>query len=1038
LDSPSVGRGYINEPGRTAEVFIDPPAWHRNTRPDATRKLYKTGDLVRYNAEARSIRYVGRKDNQVKLNGQRIELGEVETQIRRLFDGISNVVVELVTLADKPDLQMLMALILAGPQSKIEREILAESKRLTHGDNLRDSGEQWILEPNKVFQAQVQLVRRKLQDVIPGYMVPVVMLPLRSMPFMVSGKTDRERLRSLASRMTWKELEAYMHASTSFDKKDPSTPTERVIQRLWAGVLQIPSGNIGRDDSFLDVGGDSLAAIKLAGAARREGLILTVGHIYGHQTLSEMAEAVSMCGPDVTAASIAPFSLLSGPDDRAAMVKLAVRQCRLRDAEEIEDIYPCTPLQAGLISLTAKRPGAYTVALEYELPGFVDIQGFQSAWAEVVEANPILRTRILQARNGLMYQVVVRAGLLWESSHDQVSDKTEPQDWKMGHPLVRLYISQQVSPTEPLRFILVLHHAVTDGWAITKILEQVDAAYRGKSIQRRQFNDFIEYISRTSHKNNAFWNKSFKDLNAAVFPAVPSLDYVANPTIKKTCVIETAPAAGIFTISNKMKLAWAILLSLYTKSLDVVFGTIVNGRAAALLKIEELTGPTIATIPVRLLLDPDSTIAESLGQVQENFIATIPFEQTGLQNITRAGPEAAAACQFQSLLVVQPEKESLPIMFSKFKDLSELSAFTTYAITLNCQPSYGCVEVEATFDPGVVDEVQLGQMLHQVKHLFEQITPSQRKLRIRDINAVGSHDWSHKVDYKLLRALAAENSKHGTGALTPAKARRKPATDVQRLLHKLFAEVVNIPAVELSADDNFFRMGGDSIVAMNLVTRGREQGLLFTVADIFECPTVISLAEKAQTHAGDPELQIRPFSLIGDGPDLIEIVECALDQCRVERDEIVDIYPTTPLQEGLVALATKNPGTYIARFEYLLPRDIDLKRFQKAWSAVYTANSILRTRIIQSAKYGTLQVVLGKPLQWEIYSSLEEERSCSDSRLMSLGTPLMHMALIPSPEKSNHRFIWTIHHALYDGKDNRAGLFSCRISRHSFSNRVIK
>jgi aryl carrier-like protein len=294
------------------------------------------------------------------------------------------------------------------------------------------------------------------------------------------------------------------------------------------------------------------------------------------------------------------------------------------------------------------------------------------------------------------------------------------------------------------------------------------------------------------------------------------------------------------------------------------------------------------------------------------------------------------------------------------------------------------------------------------------------------------------VDYKLLRALAAENSKHGTGALTPAKARRKPATDVQRLLHKLFAEVVNIPAVELSADDNFFRMGGDSIVAMNLVTRGREQGLLFTVADIFECPTVISLAEKAQTHAGDPELQIRPFSLIGDGPDLIEIVECALDQCRVERDEIVDIYPTTPLQEGLVALATKNPGTYIARFEYLLPRDIDLKRFQKAWSAVYTANSILRTRIIQSAKYGTLQVVLGKPLQWEIYSSLEEERSCSDSRLMSLGTPLMHMALIPSPEKSNHRFIWTIHHALYDGKDNRAGLFSCRISRHSFSNRVIK
>ncbi len=106
---------------------------------------------------------------------------------------------------------------------------------------------------------------------------------------------------------------------------------------------------------------------------------------------------------------------------------------------------------------------------------------------------------------------------------------------------------------------------------------------------------------------------------------------------------------------------------------------------------------------------------------------------------------------------------------------------------------------------------------------------------------------------------------------------------------------------------------------------------------------------------------------------------------------------------------------YTARFEYMLPREIDLKRFQKAWVAVCMANSILRTRIFQTTNRGAHQVVLKKPSQWEIYSSHEEERSHTEARVMSIGGPLMHMALVLSPKKGQCRFIWTVHHALYDG-----------------------
>ena len=80
LEGPTVGRGYIGEPEKTAAVFIDRPSWLEafNDRPS---RLYKTGDLVKYNADG-TLHFIGRKDNQVKIRGQRLELGEVEFHIR--------------------------------------------------------------------------------------------------------------------------------------------------------------------------------------------------------------------------------------------------------------------------------------------------------------------------------------------------------------------------------------------------------------------------------------------------------------------------------------------------------------------------------------------------------------------------------------------------------------------------------------------------------------------------------------------------------------------------------------------------------------------------------------------------------------------------------------------------------------------------------------------------------------------------------------------------------------------------------------------
>ncbi|TAQ84797.1 hypothetical protein B7494_g6879 [Chlorociboria aeruginascens] len=1519
LDGPPVGRGYIYDAERTAEVFIDPPIWHRKLRPAGSSRLYRTGDLVTYDRKDGSIRYIGRKDSQLKFHGQRLEPGEVEHHIQRSFTGVLSIVVDLVRLADKADLQILVAFILPETKPKIDQE------------SDRSAGEQWLLAPSKQFQDQAQMTQRKLQDSIPKHMVPTVFLPLQSMPLMASGKVDRRRLRSLAGTLTRQAIKNYIGDSSSLSKQEPSTPIERTVQRLWAKVLQVSCSEIGLDDSFFSLGGDSVTAMRLAGAARREGLELEVGHIYDNKSLREMAAAVQFQEDTEDADTIAPWSLLPEPIDRASMIKFVIRQCQLREESNIEDVYPCTPMQEGLMSLTAKTPGAYTLAYEYKLPLDFDIKRFQEAWDMVADANPILRTRIVQATNGVMYQVVVHERIPWEFRGSQDSNAMDRiHDWKLGQRLVRLLINQPLSDVGKCHFTLLIHHALSDGWAIPLLLEQVDAAYNGANLLLRPFNLFIDYILRTRSEQEAFWKSQFTELNTAIFPPLPSPDYIPNPTVRRKCAIslDSSPH-DVFTTPNKLILAWGILVSLYTESSDVIFGMIVSGRGAPVLGIEEMTGPTIAAIPTRLRINAESTIVEALRKVQEHSLESIPFEQAGLQHINRMGTDATAACRFQSLLGIQPEQGTPPSMFSDWQDLSELSAFSTYAITLICRPSYRSVEVEATFDPEVVNEIQLGRMLNQLQHIFQQMTLFKKDLRLQDMDTMSDNDWSEltrwnhdlpepvhsfahelvqkrcqiqpnelavcawdgnftyseldqlswdlavylvdlgvgpevfiplcfeksrwttvailgvikaggafvlldpsdpvqrlreicqdvnapflissvqntilasslvsrpislgnhqkpwaqqrtvssqpltavtprnslyvlfksestgrpqgaiishtswctsaqancdalflepssrvlqfspygssisiadhlltlaaggcicvppeqdrqgsivqaisnfkanwacltpsvartidpknvpslkklafygeaiapediikwspcthllnlygtvecailttlnrdvrdakepnnigyptsavcwvvnqdnklspigtvgdllvespivgdgylnntiqssssfipikeyppwlsrfrpgkatrlyrtgdlvqytengslrflgrkdtetkfrgqrvefgeleyhlrqcfpgakyavaevvistmeerqsmlaafillekhvirisdeqfkantaktveklelllpthmiptvflpldslplsssgKLNRLLLRSLAAEfssdqNSEYGT----PSKSRRIPTTNKECLLQKMFAEALKIPAAEIGADDHFIRLGGDSIIAMNMVARGREYGLDFTVADIFNHPTICALAEKAQQYTSSKEQDILPFALLGDGTKRYKVIESAMNQCQIERNEIEDIYPCVSLQEGLMALTAKKPGMYTARLEYQLPRNLDVNHFQKAWDTVLIENAILRTRIIESGEDGIFQVVLQQPPIWETFSSVEEQKSCSITRVMSLGSQLVYVALILPPEdQENNQFILTIHHSLYDG-----------------------
>ncbi|PLB45141.1 acetyl-CoA synthetase-like protein [Aspergillus steynii IBT 23096] len=274
IEGPIVGHGYLNDPVKSAAAFIKPPTWLRSFRgSDATEDcLYKTGDLVRYTADG-SLQFIGRRDTQVKIRGQRIELGEIEHYTRQCFPGAQDVVAEVVTPTEVGRPPMLVAFL------------RVDAKDVRHLDDD-------LSPPTDAFRAGVLTAEVRLYEAVPAYMVPAVFLPLVAVPLTTTGKTDRRRLRDRAAALSRAEIESYRVAASA--RRMPATTGAWTLRLLWGQVLKMPPDTISADDSFFRLGGDSVTAMLLVGAARKAGLALYVTDVFQCPRLFEMSNRLDL------------------------------------------------------------------------------------------------------------------------------------------------------------------------------------------------------------------------------------------------------------------------------------------------------------------------------------------------------------------------------------------------------------------------------------------------------------------------------------------------------------------------------------------------------------------------------------------------------------------------------------------------------------------------------------------------------------------------------------------------------------------------
>ncbi|PHH92579.1 hypothetical protein CDD83_6741 [Cordyceps sp. RAO-2017] len=190
-----------------------------------------------------------------------------------------------------------------------------------------------------------------------------------------------------------------------------------------------------------------------------------------------------------------------------------------------------------------------------------------------------------------------------------------------------------------------------------------------------------------------------------------------------------------------IQLSWAVTLSHYTDSQDVVFGLTSNGRAAPLDEIAEVTGPTIATVPVRVSLGSDKTISASLSEMQQQTIAMIPFLHHGLHRIRKLGADAAWACDFQTHLVIQPPDVTRldlgNLAMQEEEDMKGYESFSSYALVVifNMLSGSNGLDVWVNYDSNVLEEAEARRMLEQFGAVLRQVH-DRPQFEIRDIDII--------------------------------------------------------------------------------------------------------------------------------------------------------------------------------------------------------------------------------------------------------------------------------------------------------------
>ncbi|HVY25575.1 MAG TPA: amino acid adenylation domain-containing protein [Polyangiaceae bacterium] len=600
-----VSLGYFNRPELTADRFVPDPF-------DAAGALmYRTGDLGRWLSSG-DLECLGRNDNQVKLRGFRIELGEIEDALSR-------------------------------------HEAIAEAAVILREDRPGDARLVGYVVPRGAVTPAPAELRAHLQRTLPDYMTPAIYVSLPRMPLTPSGKVDR---RALPAPEGGAE-------SSGADFVPPRTPTEQLLAELWATALNV--ARVSVNDDFFALGGHSLLASQILARLRADhGIELSFRRFFEAPSVARLAALID--GAPAAPRSTPALAIVRRPAGTQAPLSLGQERLWL-----LEEMHPAQRLVHNL-------PAAW------RLNGPIDPALLQAALDRIAVRHETLRSTVELRGNQAVQHVADRVSLPIEQIdlRELPSERREPAMFEQIRELTSRQFDLTSLPLfrsalfrlgdEQYVYFTVRHNIIWDGWSFDIFLAELCATYaalqQGSEPSVKElpvsYGDYAiwqrEWVkSGELARQIQFWQERLAgpipDLSLPFDRPRPAQTQHAGANTALAISRSDADALNAVaqragtTLFNVLFAAYAIVLQRYSGQDEVVVGTPV--RARNLPEVENLIGPFINAIVLRVKLSPRESFLDYLARVKELTLDSFSNQDMPLELLGSRPPLVRAFFSFQ-------------------------------------------------------------------------------------------------------------------------------------------------------------------------------------------------------------------------------------------------------------------------------------------------------------------------------------------------------------------------------------------------------
>lgn len=842
LGGAQLARGYRARPVLTAERFVADPF-------GSGGRLYRTGDLVRRNARG-ELEFVGRADEQVKVRGYRIELGEIEAVI-----GADPRVGHCVaTVVDDPQVGPLLAayVVPAGGTREIDLDEL----------------------------------RARAQEALPAYMVPTAFAVIPEIPLTTSGKLDKRALPT-------------PDALTERAFRLPVTPTERRMCAIYSHLFG--KERVGLDDSFFELGGHSLLAARLVAQIRAQfGIDLTVRAVFDRPTPAGLAEQLVTYFREEFEIELDELDLdesdemEAAPQDGRPDLVAAERPERLPlSSSQLSMWFECQ--MEGVTDI-----GNMWLALRFDGP--LQTPALIAALNDVVARHEALRTNIA-IHEGAPYQIVhpsrELAVPILRSSPEGLSDTLA----ELRHHIFGLETESLIRPAiielsaQEHVLALVVHHIVVDHASFTVIVDDLIAAYRARlegqapqwDPQPVQYADYVlwqrDAFAPDSEFGQAevnFWRQQLAgvptEIAVAHDRARPQIlgkrgevaKFVMEPE-RRQALTRMAEQRGV-TEFMVYQAALAVVLHRLGGGTDIVIGSPVAARVHP--HVAKLVGLFANMVALRNDLSGDPSLRSVLERSRDATLNAHAHQELPIEKLVEAvNPVRSLSWNplFQTMVnfrgadwgtaardvTVSGETTVVPLPMEVDVSYLDLN------FALNVTPSGG-LDVSVVANADLYDHETTRMIAQALDTAFDAFVNNQES-RVSEIVLLPADAMA-----QLMAPLAA--------AVEPVTTPSVEGSEETKLvLISILEELLEISDVD--PEDNFFALGGDSVISIQWSTRAAERGLAMTPQMVFECATIAQLAgavdaadrvvTEGDSHLVTPPVQSAPMSASGLSADAL-------------------------------------------------------------------------------------------------------------------------------------------------------------------------